>query len=206
MKSPSKLGLSANVVAATMSAQVPKYRYRVDAADLLVWVDELWLAFARENGAAGLIRESVLGRSLWDFVVGDELCRLYMEIHARVRSSGLPAVLPFRCDSPSLQRHMRLTITRGDQGQLEYESLLVRAVPQRNSELLDSKRQRSTTTLTICSCCKRALLEPDEWLDLEDVSIRLQLFEAPQVPELRHTICPPCADALRNLSDNGSAA
>jgi len=82
----------------------------------------------------------------------------------------------------------------------------VRAVPQRNSEILDSRRQRSTATLTICSCCKRALLEPAAWLDLEDVSVRLQLFETQHVPQLRHTVCPQCTDALRNLSGNGNAA
>ena len=113
-----------------MATEVPRYRYRVDAADVLVWVDELWLAFAKENGAPGLTRGSVVGQSLWDFVSGNELCSLYAEIHSRVRSSGLPAVLPFRCDSPSLQRHMRMTITREDEGQLGYECLLVRAVPR----------------------------------------------------------------------------
>ncbi|MCH5377252.1 MAG: hypothetical protein JJ992_25090, partial [Planctomycetes bacterium] len=114
---------------------------------MLIWVDEMWLAFANENGATELTRASVLQRCLWDFVAGDELRRLYMEIHSRVRSSGLPAVLPFRCDSPSLQRHMRLTITRDDGGCLLYESLLVRAVPQGRFEVLDSERKRSTATL-----------------------------------------------------------
>ena len=189
-----------------MAAQGLKYRYRVDAADVLVWVSELWLAFAKENGAADLIEESVLGRSLWDFVSGDELRRLYAEIHSRVRLSGTPVVLPFRCDSPSLQRHMRMTITREDAGQLAYDSVLVRAVPQRPLEILDSRWKRSAAVLTMCSCCKRALLEPVGWLGLDDVAVRLQLFEAEKVPELRHTICPECANTLRSSSGNGSAA
>ena len=182
-----------------LAAKVPRYRYRVDAADVLVWVDELWLAFAKENGAPGLTREMVLGRSLWDFVVGDELCQLYREMHSRVRQSGLPAILPFRCDSPWLQRHMRLTISSEDNGQLAYESLLVSAVPQSNREVLDTWRPRSATTLAICSCCRRALLEPVGWLDLEDASVRLQLFEGHSVPTLRHTICPDCAGTLQSV-------
>ena len=189
-----------------MAVEIPRYRYRVDAADVLIWVDALWLAFARENGAAELTENLVLGRSLWEFVADDETCRLYRAIHARVRSSGKTVVLPFRCDSASLQRYMRLTITRDNQGQLTYESLLVRAVPQRPLQVLESTRTRSDAYLTMCSCCKRALLEPVGWLDVEDVSVRLRLLEAPKVPQLRHTICPECADTLKNASDNGNAA
>jgi hypothetical protein len=189
-----------------MAAEVPRYRYRVDAADVLVWVDALWLAFARENGAAELVKESVLGRLLWDFVSGNEIRRLYLEIHSRVRISGHAVVLPFRCDSPSLQRHMRLTIAREDAGHLAYECLLVRAVPQRNIGALDSQSPRSEAFLTMCSCCKRTLFEPIGWLEVEDVSVRLGLFETRKVPELRHTICPECANTLRNASNNGNAA
>jgi hypothetical protein len=184
-----------------LAVKVPRYRYRVDEADLLVWVDDLWLAFAKENGAPGLNRESVIGRSLWDYVAGEELCQLYKEMHYRVRKSGLSAVLPFRCDSPTLQRHMRLTISAENHGQLAYESLLVRVVPQSRLEVvIDSGQPRSATTkLAICSCCRRALLEPAGWMDLEDASIRLQLFEGHTVPTLRHTICPDCVGTLQSL-------
>jgi hypothetical protein len=178
----------------------------VDAADVLIAVDAPWLAFARENGAADLDERAVLGRSLWDFVAGDGLCALYREIHSRVRSRGVPVVLPFRCDSPSLQRHMRLKITRANDAHLEYESVLERVVPQGPFEILDPTRPRSHAMLTLCSCCKRALLEPVGWLELEDVSVRLRLFETKKVPELRHTLCPECVDTLKKAADNGNAA
>ena len=189
-----------------MAAEALKYRYGVDASDVIVWVNNAWLAFAQENGAAGLSRSFVLKRSLWDFVAGEELRRLYMEIHARVRSTGVPAILPFRCDSASLQRHMRLTITREDAGQLAYESILVRTVPQRPLDVLNAERPRSTAFLTICSCCKRALLEPRGWLDLEEVCLRLRIFEAQEVPQLRHTVCHECANILSSAADNGGAS
>jgi hypothetical protein len=182
-----------------LAAKVPRYRYQVDSTDLIVWVDEWWLAFAKENGAPGLTKELVLGRSLWDFVAGDELCQLYMEMHTRVRQSGRPAILPFRCDSPWLQRHMRLTISLGSDGRLSYDSVLVRAVPQSHLEVIDSGRPRSAATLDICSCCRRALLEPAGWMDLEDVSVQLQLFEGHEVPTLHHTVCPECAYTLQSV-------
>ena len=189
-----------------MGHETQTYRYRVDAADLIVWVDRLWLAFAKENGAPELSEEFVLGRSLWDFVAGDETRRLFSEIHSRVRSSHHRVVLPFRCDSPSLQRHMRLTITEEADGRLMYESVMLRAVPQRTLDILDSSRTRSAGLLTMCSCCKRALLEPLGWLEVEDVSARLRVFETREAPQLRYSICPDCTDAMNNSSGNGNAA
>ena len=53
-----------------MLAESRTYRYRVDAADVIVWVDSWWLAFAQENGAPELVTETVVGRHLWDFVFG----------------------------------------------------------------------------------------------------------------------------------------
>jgi hypothetical protein len=186
--------------------ELPRYRYRIDEADRLVWVDALWLAFAQENGAAELTEESVLGRSLWDYVAGDEIRRLYMEINGRVRLTGRSVILPFRCDSPTLQRHMRMTITRGDAGQLLYESLLVRTRSQRHLGVLDSARARSASFLTVCSCCKKALLETVGWLDLEDIAVRLGLFEMQKAPTLRHTVCPTCVRTLLDAAGNGNAA
>lgn len=189
-----------------MDTQYSSYRYRVDADDLLVWVDEWWIAFAKENGASQLVNEPFLGRPLWDFVTGEDVCRLYMAIHARVRTSGTRVLLPFRCDSPSLKRHMRLTITREDSGQLLYECILLRAEPQRYLGVLDSNLPRTHSFLTLCSCCKQGLLEPTGWIGIEDITVRLKLLEAEKMPELRHTICPACADAIQNSIDNGNAA
>ena len=189
-----------------MAAEDSRYRFRVDADDVIVWLGERWLAFAKENGAAELTKTSVLGRSLWEFVAGEETRNLYRRIHARVRLRGKPAIVNFRCDSPSLQRHMRMTILRGSDGHLKYDSLLVRAVPQTYLALLDSRRARSESMLTMCSCCKRALLESVGWLDAAEVALRLGLLESQKDPELRHTICPECAQTLRDAANNGSAA
>jgi hypothetical protein len=189
-----------------MGQKSQTYRYRVDAGDLLVWVDEWWLAFAQENGAAALTEELVLGRSIWDFVAGDVTRRLFSALHERVRLTGKIVVLPFRCDSPSLQRHMRLTITLEEPGQLLYESVLIRVEPQRDLCVLEVGRQRSECFLTMCSCCKRALLESTGWLEVEDISVRLRLFDTREVPELRYTVCPECAQKMTNSSNNGNAA
>lgn len=187
-----------------MGRETQTYRYRVDSDDRIVWVDAWWLAFARENGAPTLDEKSVIGRSIWDYVAGEVTRRLFSEIHDRVRSSGVPAILPFRCDSPSLQRHMRLKITRENGGHLSYESHLLRVEPQRYCCAVDSSLPHSNCFLTMCSCCKRALLESVGWLEVEDISARLRLFDQSEVPELRYTVCPDCESVMKTPIENGT--
>jgi hypothetical protein len=183
-----------------------RFLYRVDANDLLVWVDSWWLAFARENGASELTEARVLGRSLWDYIADDGTRRLYREIHEQIRASGRRAVLPFRCDSPTVRRHMRLTITTGDAGRLCYESVLLLVEPRSRLRLLDRDFPRSEDLLTMCSCCKRALIESVGWLDIDEVAARLRLFERQRAPQLRHAVCPECAHAPSRSPENGNAA
>jgi hypothetical protein len=101
---------------------------------------------------------------------------------------------------------MRMTITREGAGYLLYESVLIRVEPERRLSLLDPQRPRGDSCLTMCSCCKRALLEPSGWLEVADISARLRLFEKPKVPHLRYDLCPDCADAMQGGADNGNAA
>ncbi|QEG34809.1 hypothetical protein [Bythopirellula goksoeyrii] len=189
-----------------MAAEIPRYRYRVDRDDLLIWVDSHWLGFAKENGATELTQEYVIGRSLWNFVGGESVCALYQQVHSRVRSNNKPVVLPFRCDTPTLIRHMRMIIHPEEGGQILYESLLTKTESQPYLGILDMSRPRSNRILTLCSCCKRALLEPVGWLAAEDVSARLKLFDAERFPIMRETICPKCAESMANGLDNGNAA
>jgi hypothetical protein len=176
----------------------PTFRYCVDQADVIIDVDRWWLAFASENNAVELNKSTVVGSVLWDFISGDPTQTLYKEIHQHVRSSSNSVSVPFRCDSPTLQRHMQLTISNGEQGKLWYESKLLRTVPQPYVNLLDPKRKQSSEFLTMCSFCKRSLIEPSGWLELENISLKLRMYDKQNVPELRYTVCPPCARQLHN--------
>lgn len=181
----------------TMVAQNnPMYRYRVDDADAIVYVDDWWLAFAKENGMAELNEASVIGHKIWEFISGEPTQSLYMELHRFVRASGNPITVPFRCDSPTLQRYMQVTISKQSQGCILYESVLLRTQIQSHISLLDAKQARSEDSLTMCSFCKRSLLEPSGWLELENISLRLRMFDQQTVPELHYTVCPACSNQV----------
>ncbi len=170
----------------------PVCSYRVDEKDCIVFVDHWWLAFARENGAQSLANELVLGRSIWDFISDASTRQLYHEVHAHVRSNNQSILIPFRCDSPTLKRFMELKIRPYPNGQLEYESRLMQAVPQHHVSALDHDCERSQAFLTMCSFCKRSLLEPSGWLDLQNISLKLRTFDQ-ATPQLRYTVCPECS-------------
>jgi hypothetical protein len=93
---------------------------------------------------------------------------------------------------------MQLTISKQPQGQLLYESELIRATPQRRLAMLDPEQKRSADFLTMCSFCKRSLIEPSGWLEMENIALKLRLYKQQAVPELRYTVCPECATRSRN--------
>jgi hypothetical protein len=88
--------------------------YAVDGNDVIVSLGDDWLRFARENAAAELSRESVIGHNLWEYVAGNATRELYEVIFRRVRDQRRTLVLPFRCDSPDRFRFMQLAIESGE--------------------------------------------------------------------------------------------
>ncbi len=186
-------------IATMVNEERPIYRYVVDKSDIIIDVDDWWLAFAKENNADELNRTSVIDQCLWDFIVDEPTRSLYQVVHAHVRATETPVTIPFRCDSPTLQRHMELTVHPHVSGQLRYESRVVRVVPQATLSTLRRAQKRSLSFLTMCSFCKRSLIEPSGWLDLADISLTLHLFDQEVVPQLRYTVCPECVGQSERL-------
>ena len=108
------------------SAENPACSYFIDADDVLVSVDEEWLAFAKENAAPELTRGRVIGRPLWDFVEGERTRELYRELYERVRSRLTRLSVPFRCDAPDRYRFMRLELEPAAAGAIGCTGVLVR--------------------------------------------------------------------------------
>ena len=170
-----------------------KFEYRVDGDDRIAEVSSSWLAFAQENGAHELTEASIVGHDLWDFISGEEAIELYRKIHARVRGRDQVVVIPFRCDSPTIRRDMQLIVSGDtDDDYVHYTSNIVRASTQPYLALLDSTRIRQDARLWMCSCCKKVLLEPDGWIDIEEFSDRIQLNARRILPQCHHTLCSTC--------------
>lgn len=169
--------------------------YAIDEQDHLVKADRGYYAFAEENGWAEA--GTSLGRSLWDYVAGEEMRKLQRMLVRRIRDEVGDVELPFRCDGPSVRREMEIRIVArpGGRAVLFSARLCSEETREELQPLLDPEAPRDETTLTMCGWCDRFEIE-GEWVEVEEAARRLELFSRPQLPTLSHGICPRCHEML----------
>ena len=169
--------------------------YAIDEQDRLVRVDEGYYRFAAENGWAEAATS--LGRSLWDYVAGEDLRKVQRLLLRRVRDEVGSVELPFRCDSPGVRREMDIRIAAGRGGRAVLFSARLRAEEEREEPmpLLDPEAPRGEELLVMCGWCDRFEVE-GEWVEVEEAARRLDLFDRSELPALSHGICPECNDLL----------
>ena len=183
----------------------PHFCYRLDAADVVEWVDDAWLAFAQANGTT-LTRASVIGKSVWKFVQGSELRQLYRLVFASVRSQNRPATIPFRCDSPAERRHMKLVISSLEGDNLELCGHLEVEEHRSHIDLLDVNVPRADTTVTVCSICRRFQMDDTSWVEAEVAMRSLKSSPIIRPPTLIQRVCPECRNTVLEAATTGSAA
>jgi len=179
--------------------------YRLDREDVLRSVSGAWDDFARENDAPHLSGNGVVGRSIWDFITGDEVRHLSGILFSTVRERERPVSVPFRCDAPDIRRWMTLSIapTSDSEGGIDISVRSLneeRRVPVR---ILDVRAPRSRNALRVCAWCKRARLGEDDWSEIEEAVERYGLFGSDEVPGITHGICTDC---LEKVEDEISAS
>jgi hypothetical protein len=183
----------------------PGLRYRINARDEIVFVDEAWDRFALENDGAEVVRERVLGRPLWDFITDGLTRQVYQKIVAHVRN-GRTVAFTFRCDGPSCKRLLAMTISAGEQGSVEFATRQLDVQPRERASLLDRRLLRSEEFLRACAWCNRISVGPERWAEAEDAVKELRLFEFERMPALTHGICEPCFDRMSAMVDDEPAA
>jgi hypothetical protein len=166
----------------------------IDEHDRLVRVDKGFYRFAAENEWTGA--DSSLGRSLWDFVAGEELKKLQRMLVRRVRGKAGGVELPFRCDSPRLRREMDIQIAPSSAGTLvQFRARLRSEEPREFQPLLDPETERGTDLIEMCGWCDRFRVD-GEWVEVEEAATRLRLFQRSEPPAISHGVCPGCAEML----------
>jgi hypothetical protein len=179
-----------------MSAEVgATFRYAIDRDDSIVSVSPAWLEFARQNGAAELTREPVVGRPLWDFIAGSEVRFLYRLVLDRVRSND-----------PDIRRFMRLVISPIQAGGVQFDGVLVREERRQRVALLDPEAPRSADFVTICAWCKSVRIRDEEWVPAEEAIVHLDIFGTHRFPQLTHGICAACDEQIKQELPEGDEA
>jgi hypothetical protein len=169
--------------------------YAIDEQDHLIRVDQGYYRFAEENGWSEAATS--LGRSLWDYVAGDEMRKLQRMLVRRIRDEVGSVELPFRCDGPDVRREMDIRIVARPGGRAVLFSARLRSEDAREEQqpLLDPGTPRGEDSLTMCGWCDRFEVD-GEWVEVEEAARRLELFNRPELPALSHGICPECNKML----------
>ncbi|MGE3787472.1 MAG: hypothetical protein AB7H03_12590 [Nitrospirales bacterium] len=171
-------------------------QYTIDSADYIRFINEAWLQFACQNDGAHLNRAYVIGKSLWDFIEGEDLRHLYFQIFRTVRTKHHAMVFRFRCDSPACRRYFLLTIAPLLEGSLMLSTNSIREELRPPVPVLDADVERGEPFLRICSWCIKACLPTEEWVELEEATNRLDLLGDRPVPRLTYGICQECQRSI----------
>lgn len=162
--------------------------YRIDAEDRITEVSDEWERFAEENGG-NPDPGAVLGRNLWDFITDEGNRSIYRCMVNAVRQHAVPLQIPFRCDSPTVERHMTMTIAPGSLSEVVFISALQYAFDRPAQRVGGSRRD--SETLVECEICHR-LWSGRGWQDCWEV-IRQGDIEIDERPiKVLHTRCPAC--------------
>ena len=179
-----------------------------------------WDSFVEDNdGPADLKSERVIGRSLFSFIKGEEVVAQYRSWLLKVRDeySG-PLTFCYRCDSPSVRREMRMSITRleskGELCGFLFQSILLDARQRPPLNLYDFdaqlawlRRGKAMPLVRMCSFCQTVHWEPDEersageWISAEQYYGRGGVSEV----QITHGICPACAETFLAAGQGSSS-
>lgn len=172
------------------------YVYRITPDDIIEYVNDAWLRFALENGSPTL-SQGVVGSLLWKYISGPQVVHLSKELLARVRESRCEATIPFRCDSPSVRRFMRMKIIPLGRSKVEFGTWVEREEFYTEPiQLLDPTVPKDhKKLLRMCAWCKKIDVA-GSWLEIEDSIGRLRLFDRLAIPAITHGICEDCLKAM----------
>lgn len=168
--------------------------YHINHEDELIYANDDWYDFAKENEAGYLVADRMYGQSLWNFIIDPETINLYQTIFHKVRKNNTVLTLPFRCDSPELRRYMKLTIAKMDSG-IQLTGRVLKLEKRDKVLLFDAHAKRTNKTLRICAWCKKVEVEGN-WHEVETVIERLKLFQKTKLPQLDHVMCNNCYKIL----------
>lgn len=166
--------------------------------------EQNWRLFAVENGVTSLANPaSVAGRSIFDFIQGDEARGAYRDFFDALTRGDVNAVtFPFPCDTAKKNRDLRMAITpvRSDG---ELLGFILQAIdPKTAARLPDAvyetrdhgctRSHKGAATAVCCSFCQR-VASPNA--NLKDATAWAEAKPAASLPpetRVRHAVCPPC--------------
>jgi hypothetical protein len=165
--------------------------YAVDEVGRIVEVGQGWDNFADQNDASALSGTDIIGTPLWAYVSGGDTRDFVAEILDRVRTSGQPMTVRYRCDAPDFKRFMEMVITPREGGvvllshRILSEEPLPARVRFRTGPASDSVR---------CSMCNR-VRHNGIWREPEE-AFAASFLRGEHVNNVIYKVCDDCRRAV----------
>ena len=163
--------------------------YSIDAKDRIVDVDKAWARFAEDNGG-NPDPSAVIGHCLWDFIVDEGNRNLYRCMVQAVRERVSPLHIPFRCDSPAVERHMTMTIAPGSLGEIAFICTLHYSFDRAPRPTGGIRSEAAT--IVECDGCHR-LWTKRGWRNCWDIITAGELTIDDRPINVLHTRCAACS-------------
>jgi hypothetical protein len=164
-----------------------------------------WNTFALENGAPDLLDHAVIGKNLFDFVLGSDVHAQLREVMRELSTGTRRAwVMSIRCDAPSCKRNLRQAITPMF-SDTNCEGFLLHSIELERRQrppinLFDFREveqraheETNLPTVVMCSWCQRVKCEKisgEGWLEAEDY----YAAGGRSAVRISHGICKLCAE------------
>lgn len=168
--------------------------YLLDGRDRIADAGGAWDRFAMENDGNDILRERVIGSSIYDHVVGDTSGMFLRTLLSSVRLLGRPLTRPYRCDSPDTKRFMEMTLVAEEDDSVRLSHRLVRSEPFGQRFIFTVERGRQAF-LVRCSMCNR-VKRSNHWMEPE-VAAQTGEFQAGQPQSVIYGVCPRCLEGIR---------
>ena len=176
-------------------ADTRSFIYQINHKDVITYINPEWLDFAHENNYDIIENTSILGTSLWHYVVNPQTIQIYQTLIKKVREGHDSIKVPYRCDSPDKRRFMEMEISSSGEQDVAFINAILREESRPVVHLLDPAYPRNQQMISMCGWCKKVRTN-GSWLETEDAIIELKIFDEPEIPQITHGICPTCKTDL----------
>jgi hypothetical protein len=174
-----------------------------------------WPLHAERHESGWLRVENVVGRVLFDVISGDEVAAAYRAMHERVAGGLVPEIsFSHRCDSPTIERHMRMSISavrsQGRIAAILYQSQILEEIRRppmfifSPDALVRSGQQvREHDILHLCSYCHDVAwpigqhAADGEWIRPGEYYAR----GGAEPAHVSHGICPRCRASIVDAAE-----
>ena len=145
----------------------PILTYVIDGKDRIVSTNSEWSSFAKRNHAASL-EYSVNGKSIWNFIGGTKLKKLYYQLFEGVRVTQKGVNINFRSDNSQMLRFMNMTIEPEPNDFLKISTCLLKEISRKKALAREVFYLGINKGTSMCSNCNRIYVNPSiGWIEVD---------------------------------------